>query len=443
MNSHEKNITLALVLLGYAFIIPPVHAEKYHYYNDQGVMIYGTGYGVQKKIAAQIPTIQRGDLHLVTNIAGERVTGYIPDDEVSANKEEYHWVTDGHAILWRGKIVSNPPGTPTVDIASFQALGRFAVDKYSLYFDGQRTESNSGASQVDLATLKAIEGNSTSLVDRHNLYLLGRRQASSDDFSVLQSKWRGNTQRLFPPKEHDYSRDLLIHSQQSVFLNGRRIAGVDANTLHIIRWIPNSLLVYRDKNGEHRYSYGAPAGKMVAASDNDSFEIGEKTVRWRKQLSRNFEWSAWQDVPNVDPEQFHLITDRIAQYQDRLYVARLSPFGEDQLDIITLDTSDLTVNRIFNGGKQHIYFIHDSRVTKDVQVMVTSGPLTTTHRFAWDDRYVYTWTDFRLFKTESPCPAQTFIRNKNEVNRENDDIIIITDVPECHKPPEDGQTLKP
>ncbi|MXD08488.1 hypothetical protein FQ004_24870, partial [Escherichia coli] len=90
--------------------------------------------------------------------------GYIPTDEISIKNEEYHWVTDGRVILWRGKIVSNPPGTPTVDIASFQAMGRFAVDKYSLYFDGQRTESNSGASRVDLATLKAIEGNSTTLV---------------------------------------------------------------------------------------------------------------------------------------------------------------------------------------------------------------------------------------------------------------------------------------
>ncbi|MCZ5581591.1 hypothetical protein O5587_14670 [Escherichia coli] len=124
------------------------------------------------------------------NISGEQER-YIIEDEVTTIKEEYHWITDGHVILWRGKIVSNPPGTPMVDVASFKALGRFAVDKYSLYFDGQRTESNSGASKVDLATLKAIEDNSSTLVDRHNLYLLGRRQASSDDFSVLQSKLWG------------------------------------------------------------------------------------------------------------------------------------------------------------------------------------------------------------------------------------------------------------
>lgn len=70
-------------------------------------------------------------------------------------------------------------------------MGRFAVDKYSLYFDGQRTESNSGASCVDLATLKAIEGNSTTLVDSKNLYLSGRRQGSSSNVTVLEKKMVG------------------------------------------------------------------------------------------------------------------------------------------------------------------------------------------------------------------------------------------------------------
>ncbi|ELW9066487.1 DKNYY family protein, partial [Escherichia coli] len=171
-------ITVALILLGHTFLTPAVQAIGFDYYNDHGVMSYGKGYWGDKKIIAQFPEMSRADLRLVTNISGERelVEGYIPTDEISIKNEEYHWVTDGRVILWRGKIVSNPPGTPTVDIASFQAMGRFAVDKYSLYFDGQRTESNSGASRVDLATLKAIEGNSTTLVDSKNLYLSGRRQ---------------------------------------------------------------------------------------------------------------------------------------------------------------------------------------------------------------------------------------------------------------------------
>ena len=47
----------------------------------------------------------------------------------------FDWLTDGRHILWAGKIVQNPPGTPKVDVATFRAWGRFAADKDSLYFD--------------------------------------------------------------------------------------------------------------------------------------------------------------------------------------------------------------------------------------------------------------------------------------------------------------------
>lgn len=117
-------ITVALILLGHIFLTPAVQAIGFDYYNDHGVMSYGKGYWGDKKIIAQFPKMNRADLRLVTNISGERelVEGYIPTDEISIKNEEYHWVTDGRVILWRGKIVSNPPGTPTVDIASFQAM---------------------------------------------------------------------------------------------------------------------------------------------------------------------------------------------------------------------------------------------------------------------------------------------------------------------------------
>ena len=141
----KKSISLALILLGYTVAIPAVQAEGYEYYSNQGALVYGSNFEGQKKIIAKFTGINSRDLYPVENISGEQER-YIIEDEVTTIKEEYHWITDGHVILWRGKIVSNPPGTPTVDVASFKALGRFAVDKYSLYFDGQRTESNSGAS---------------------------------------------------------------------------------------------------------------------------------------------------------------------------------------------------------------------------------------------------------------------------------------------------------
>lgn len=233
MNS--QIITLALILLGHVFLTPAVQAIGFDYYNDHGVMSYGKGNWEDKKIIAQFPEMNRADLRLVKNISGE--TGYIPSDEISIENEEYHWVTDGRVILWRGKIVSNPPGTPTVDIASFQAMGRFAVDKYSLYFDGQRTESNSGASRVDLATLKSIEGNTTTLVDSKNLYLSGRRQGSSSDVTVLEKRWWGINPRLMGVNREMYSNDLLIRSGQNIYLNGVRLAA-NADSFEIIRWIP-------------------------------------------------------------------------------------------------------------------------------------------------------------------------------------------------------------
>ncbi|MCV5736129.1 DKNYY family protein, partial [Escherichia coli] len=103
------------------------------------------------------------------------------------------------------------------------------------------------------------------------------------------------------------------------------------------------------------------------------------------------QWSKWIDLPGIEPEQFHLITGNIAQYKDRLYVTKLSTFGEDQLEIILLDSPDLVIDNSFNGGKQHVYFIRQLR-SKSLQIIPVNGPLTKNDRFAYDDRNVYTWT---------------------------------------------------
>ncbi|AXO82628.1 TPA: DKNYY family protein [Escherichia coli] len=436
-------ITVALILLGHTFLTPAVQAIEFDYYNDHGVMSYGKGYWGDKKIIAQFPEMNRADLRLVKNISGERelVEGYIPTDEISIKNEEYHWVTDGHVILWRGKIVSNPPGTPTVDIASFQAMGRFAVDKYSLYFDGQRTESNSGASRVDLATLKAIEGNSTTLVDSKNLYLSGRRQGSSSNVTVLEKRWWGINPRLMSVNRNLYSNDLLIRSGQNIYLNGVHLTA-NADSFEIIRWIPHSLLVFRDNKGMHRYPFGQLSGKAIPVDDDVSFEVGESRVRWRKQLTPDRQWSKWIDLPGIEPEQFHLITGNIAQYKDRLYVTKLSTFGEDQLEIIPLDTPDLVIDRSFNSGKQHAYFIRQLR-SKSVQIIPVNGPLTKNDRFAYDDRNVYTWTDTEVRITPSPCPAKTRVREENVRELHNRDIIIPLTDESCRNAAAEVQTLKP
>lgn len=51
----------------------------------------------------------------------------------------------------------NPSGEPNVDAASFKAFGAFAADKRSIYFDGKRTDDNSGDKQVDMSTLEETD----------------------------------------------------------------------------------------------------------------------------------------------------------------------------------------------------------------------------------------------------------------------------------------------
>lgn len=51
----------------------------------------------------------------------------------------------------------NPPGTPPVDIPSFQTFDSFAADKNSLYYEGKRTGDNSTERPVDVATLRKID----------------------------------------------------------------------------------------------------------------------------------------------------------------------------------------------------------------------------------------------------------------------------------------------
>lgn len=93
-----------------------------------------------------------------------------------------------------------------------------------------------------------------------------------------------------------YSNDLLIRSGQNIYLNGVHLTA-NADSFEIIRWIPHSLLVFRDNNGLHRYPFGQLSGKAIPVDDDVSFEVGESRVRWRKQLTPDHQWSKWIDLP--------------------------------------------------------------------------------------------------------------------------------------------------
>lgn len=68
----------------------------------------------------------------------------------------FDWLTDETPYFYGQENSSEPPGTPKVDAATFRAWGRFAADKDSLYFDGERTDDNHGEKQVDMDSLQQV-----------------------------------------------------------------------------------------------------------------------------------------------------------------------------------------------------------------------------------------------------------------------------------------------
>lgn len=177
------------------------------------------------------------------------------------------------------------------------------------------------------------------------------------------------------------------------------------------------------------------------SAGESAFLVGETDVSWHKLRSTDQEWSQWEKLPDIDPKEFHPITDRVAQYKNSLYIAKLSPFGEDYLETIELDSPISFLEQRINAGENYGYFMRSSRLRDDIQVFAIDGPLKTTKRFAYDNHYVYTWIGSQLYRTASPCPAKTRNLDQNMFSS-NDDIIILKTGEECRKTA-DGQTLKP
>lgn len=572
-----------------------------------------------------------------------------------STSQHFSYYSDGRFILYGGKIIHNPPGTPPVDVASFRAFGDVAIDKNSLYHEGKRTDDNGGENRVNLQSLRKVEFSSQwkpdllglTLRDDRFLYVDGHRLSDPDSFTVLaQKSWdqRGKFSSDFNPciAVPLGPWDTLARTRTKIIINGDPL-DADPDTFSVVRWIPGSLLAWRDKNGLHRhvlnqnnldwdmqiekhcdafnlqekrvlwrkgpackfaeitgldpeqfhplsnavaqyqdrlyvirktefgenqldvvtldnpnlvidkrfnagrhhgylltktrsdfgeedglqvfesagplilmdyhvpdeteahlsdsphykkwfarddryvyafdgaqlwryptpnpkalrvtwqtthsgYGYwvdyrkaqldGAlmedgsfiatgiprdPSVKTAYVKTDGIFDISKTAVRWRKVLSPDGEWGRWQTIPNVDPSQFHLVNERIAQYKNRLYIARLSPFGEDQLETLELDSATPFLNRKINAGKEHGYFMRDSQQGQGIQVFSISGPLKVTERFAYDNRYVYTWIGSQLYRTASPCPDKTHTLNRNIMYTNNKDIIIITQAQEYQK----------
>lgn len=373
----------------------------------------------------------------LTNLA----TDYIIEGE-NTTLSYYSWHSDGRHILWAGKIVRNPPGTPPVDVTTFRVFGRFAVDKRSLYFDGVRTEDNEG---VDVATLNDVTvgapwydyyepEHATVLRDRHYLYLRGHRAEGPESFTILaQKSWdqRGKFYPLNPCLSNPYGPwDTLARTATDMIINGHSL-DADIASFTVIRWIPGIVLIYRDKNGVKRFSLeeqGAelPYHSLASKDCSAPFNMLEDKVTWRKTWKGDR--CETEAIPGLDPEQFHLLNGSVAQYQDRLYSVKKTVFGDSYLDVIKLDDPQLVIDKRFNAGKRHGYLLTNSG---ELEVFDSDGPLVLLDKeiprereahtedaqyrpnwFARDNRHVYVFDGLQLYRYATVWPQYAHIEGQ-------------------------------
>ncbi|MCV5632133.1 DKNYY family protein, partial [Escherichia coli] len=95
--------------------------------------------------------------------------------------------------------------------------------------------------------------------------------------------------------------DTLARTRTKILINGEQL-DADPDTFSVVRWMPGSLLTWRDKNGLQR----KVLDKENLAWDEDltkhclDFSLLEKKVFWRKGPACKQE-----ELPGLDPEQFH------------------------------------------------------------------------------------------------------------------------------------------
>ncbi|MCB2260471.1 hypothetical protein [Escherichia albertii] len=356
----------------------------------------------------------------------------------------YAYHSDGRYILYAGKVVQNPPDKPLVDVASFKAWGDFAADKNSLYFEGKRADSNGGENSLDIKTLHQVKFPhpwkpdflGLILRDAKFLYVDGHRLADPNSFRVLaQKSWdqRGKFSTEFNPcvAVPFGPWDTLARTQTKIMINGEQL-NADPETFTVVRWMPGSLLSWRDKSGLHLKVLNQGNLDKDMAKNCATFGVQEHDVSWRKGPKCQQEI-----LPGLDPEQFHPLSKTVAQYQDKLYVIKKTEFGENKLDIVTLDNPNLVIDKRFNAGRTHGYLLTklpvDGEEEDGLQIFESSGPLIlldyrvpgereahlgdSPHYKKWyahDDRYVYAFDGSQLWRYPTPNTKAVRVKWKTE-----------------------------
>ncbi|HHV1849174.1 TPA: hypothetical protein ACULGX_001713 [Escherichia coli] len=296
-------------------ISPSWSADFYYRQHEKGTVYVAEQKGKEDEILSELPDVNFSRLWRIANLANKQETRLLSDfnpDKFDCDDEgdcQHTWLTDGRSVLWAGKVLKNPSGEPNVDAASFKAFGAFAADKRSIYFDGQRTDDNSGDKQVDMSTLEETDIWNL-LRDKNSLWHKGHWLGSADGFQILR---------------HDSSLQFVVMTNSQVIVNGKPLPA-DRKTFQIIRWMPGERLVYRDKSGEHDYTL-EDIGHSCAL-----FNIGLKNVsRLKQEATPAGSDCVYETLKGVDPEYFTLLTGSVGYYKDQFYKVKTNALGEGEL----------------------------------------------------------------------------------------------------------------
>ncbi len=346
-------------------------------------------------IRSRLPEISFNRLQRVKDTSSkneEKLQNNLNNDRIISTGfktvKQFSYYTDGRFVIWDGQIIRNPKGTPDVDIASFRAFGHFAADKYSLYFEGKRTDDNTDVKRPNFNQLTEtpVEG---MVKDSRNLYSLGKWLGSTEGFAIVAQKSRDQRGPLYLRNTCEYigtyPTDTIVRTAHQIIVNGR-VINAEPDSFQIVRWMPGELLVYKDVNGLGRYTMD---GYKSVVCDL-AFTALEKKIMWRKHINK----CQVEEIADVNnPEDFHQINNVVAQYRDRLFTIKYGVNDEQQLESLTLDATNLQMDKRINAGKKHAYFIG----IHGVQVMETAGPLVLMDKpdkhgynfFAHDQKYIY------------------------------------------------------
>ncbi|HBL7586747.1 TPA: hypothetical protein LTB21_002828 [Escherichia coli] len=305
-------------------ISPSWGADFYYRQQEKGTVYVVEQKGEKDEILSELPDINFSRLWRIANLANKQDSRLLSDfnpDKFDCDDEgdcEHAWLTDGRSVLWSGKVLKNPPGKPIVDAASFQAFGAFAADKRSIYFDGQRTDDNSGDKQVDMSTLEETDIWNL-LRDKNSLWHKGHWLGSADGFQILR---------------HDSSLQFVVQTNSQVIVNGKPLPA-DRKTFQIKRWMPGERLVYRDKSGERDYELEDTSYHCAP------FNIGLNNVSWLKyEATPAGSECIYETLAGVDPEYFYLFVRNTGLYKNQIYKVTINALGEGEL--VNLKPEDLS-----------------------------------------------------------------------------------------------------